>query len=71
MKVNFLHVVTEIKNERLSTDLCSKLVDGYQYLHCNSCHEEHIRKNYHLKSNFKVKENLLREERSEVPCRGP
>ena len=38
MKVNFLDVVTEIKNGRLSTDLCSKL-DSYQYLHYNSCHE--------------------------------
>ena len=42
MKVNFLNVVTEIKNGRLSTDLCSKLVDSYQYLHYNSCDEEHI-----------------------------
>ena len=39
MKVNFLDVVTEIKNGTLSTDLCSKLVDSYQYFHCNSCHE--------------------------------
>ena len=38
MKVNFLDVVTEIKNGRLSTDLCSKL-DSYQYLQYNSCHE--------------------------------
>ena len=44
IKVNFLDVVTEIKNGRLSTDLCSKLVDSYQYLHCNSCHKEHIKK---------------------------
>ena len=39
MKVNFLDVVTEIMNGRLSTDLCPKLVDSYQYLHYNSCHE--------------------------------
>ena len=39
MKVNFLDVITEIKNGRLSTELCSKLVDSYQYLHYNSCHE--------------------------------
>ena len=44
MKVNFLDVVTEIKNGRLSTDLCSTLVDSYQYLHYNSCHDEHIKK---------------------------
>ena len=43
MKVNFLNVVTEIKNGRLSTDLCSKLVDSYQYLHYNSCYEGHIK----------------------------
>ena len=29
MKVNFFDVVTEIMNGRLSTDLCSKLVDSY------------------------------------------
>ena len=39
MKVNFLEVVTEIKNGRLSIDLCSKLVDSYQYLQYNSCHK--------------------------------
>ena len=39
MKVNSLDVLTEIKNGRLSTDLCSKLVDSYQYLQYNSCHE--------------------------------
>ena len=39
MKVNSLGVLTEIKNERLSTDHCSKLVDSYQYLQYNSCHE--------------------------------
>ena len=45
MNVNFLlNVVTEIKNGRLGTDICSKLVDSYQYLHYNSCHEEHIKK---------------------------
>ena len=45
MKVNFLlNVVTEIKNGRLGTDICPKLVDSYQYLHYNSCHEEHIKK---------------------------
>ena len=44
MKVNFLDVVTEIKNGRLSTDLCSTLVDSYQYLYYNSCQDEHIKK---------------------------
>ena len=39
MKVNFLDVVTEVRNGRLSTELCSKLVDSYHYLHYNSCHE--------------------------------
>ena len=39
MKVNFLEVVTEIKNGRLSIDLYSKLVDSYQYLRYNSCHK--------------------------------
>ena len=39
MKVNFLEVATEIKNGRLSIDLCSKLVDSYQYLQYNSCHK--------------------------------
>ena len=39
MKVNFLEVVTETKNGRISIDLCSKLVDSYQYLQYNSCHE--------------------------------
>ena len=39
MKVNFLDVLTEIKNGRLSTDLCSKLVDSYQYLQYNSYHK--------------------------------
>ena len=43
-KVNFLDIATEIKNERLSTDLCSKLLDSYQYLHYNSCHDKHIKK---------------------------
>ena len=44
MKVNFLDVVTEIKNGRLSTELSYKLADSYQYLHYNSCHREHIKK---------------------------
>ena len=39
MKVNFLEVITEIKNGRLSIDLCFKLVDSYQYLQYNSCHK--------------------------------
>ena len=71
MKVNFLDVVIKIKSGRLSADLCSKLVNSYQYLHYNSCQEELTKKNYHLQSNFKVKENLLREERSQAPYRGP
>ena len=55
MKVNFLDVVIKIKNGRLSTDLYSKPVDSHQY----------------LQSNFEVKENLLRDKRSQVPCKGP
>ena len=43
MKVNFLDVVTKIKNGRLSTDLCFKPVDSYQYLHYNSWYAEHIK----------------------------
>ena len=39
MKVNFLDVVTEIKNGRLSIDICSKLVDSYRYLQYSSCHK--------------------------------
>ena len=62
MQVNFLDVVIKIKNGRLSTERCSKLVDSYQSLHYNSCQEEHIKKNHHLQSNFKVKGNLLRED---------
>ena len=58
MKVNFLDVVVKIKNRRLSTDLYSKIVDNYQYLHYYSCHAEHKNK---LESNFKVNKNLLRE----------
>ena len=71
MKVNFLDVVIKIKSGRLSTGPCSKSVGSYKYLHYNLCQEELIKKNYHLQSNFKVKENLLREERSQVPYRGP
>ena len=70
MKVNFLDVVTEIKNGRLTTDLCSKLVDSYQYLHYNSCHEEHIKK-LSFTVNFKVKKNFLMKERSRDPYRRP
>ena len=70
MKVNFLDVVTEIKNSRLSTELCSKLVASYQYINYNSCHEIRIKK-LSFTVNFKVQENLLREERSQVSCRGP
>ena len=44
MKVNFLDVVIKIKSGRLSTDLCSKLLDSYQYDHCNSCQKELIKK---------------------------
>ena len=65
MEVNFLDVVIKIKNKILRTDLCSELVDSYQYLHFSSCHEEHT-KNYHLQSNFEGKKNLPREERSQV-----
>ena len=42
MNVIFLDVDTEIKNGRLSTDPCTKLVDSYQYLYYNSCNEEDI-----------------------------
>ena len=44
MQVNFLDVIIKIKNGRLSTERCSKLVDSYQSLHYNSCQEEHIKK---------------------------
>ena len=69
MKVNLLDVVIKIKNERLSTDLYSKPIDSHQYLHYNSCHVEH-KKIYHLHSNFEVKENLFRDKRSQVRCKG-
>ena len=44
MKVNFLDVVIKIKNGRLSTNLYSKPVDSHRYLHCNSCHAEHLKR---------------------------
>ena len=44
MKVNFLDVVIKIKNGRSNTDLYSKPVDSHQYLHCNSCQAEQIKK---------------------------
>ena len=60
MAVNFMDVVIKTKNGRLSTELYSKPVDSHQNLHYNSCHAEHIKKIYHLQSNFKVKENSQR-----------
>ena len=44
MKVYLLDAVIKIKSGRLSTDLCSKLVDSYQYLHYNFCQQELIKK---------------------------
>ena len=46
--VNFFDVVIKIKNGRLSTDLYSKPVDSYQYLHYTSYHADHIKKIHHL-----------------------
>ena len=46
--VNFFDVVIKIKNGRLSTDLYSKPVGSYQYLHYTSYHADHIKKIYHL-----------------------
>ena len=40
MKSNFLDVVIKNKSGRLSTGLCSKLVDSYKYLHYNLCQED-------------------------------
>ena len=46
--VNFFDAVIKIKNGRLSTDLYSKPVDSYQYLHYTSHHADHIKQIYHL-----------------------
>ena len=53
MKVYFLDVVVKIKNGRLSTDLNAKP----------------FKKIFNLQSDFEVKDNLLIEKRSQVPCR--
>ena len=41
-KINFLDVVTKIKEGEITTNLSCKPTYGYQYLHYNSCHAEHI-----------------------------
>ena len=38
--IYFLNVVIEIKEGRIITDLYCKPTDGYQYLHCGSCHAD-------------------------------
>ena len=44
-KVNFLDAVVKIKNERLTTEFYSKLVDSSQYLHYNTCYAKDIKNN--------------------------
>ena len=55
MKVNFLDVVIKAKTGRLSTGLCSKPVDSYQYLHYNSCPAEPINKSSTYSQTLRLK----------------
>ena len=41
-KVDFLHAVVKIKNERLTTVFYSKPVGSSQYLHYDTCYAEYI-----------------------------
>ena len=43
-KINFLDVVTKIKESTIITDLHCKPTDGHQYLHYDSCHADHIKR---------------------------
>ena len=65
------NVVIKIKTGRLSKGIYSKPKDSHEYLHYNSYHAEHIKISIIFQSNFDVKENFLRDKRSQVPCEGP
>ena len=40
-KINFLDVTVSKNNNKLSTNLCTKKTDIFQYLHAKSCHLHH------------------------------
>ena len=42
-RVNFLDLDVSLRNGEISTDLYVKPTDEHQYLHCKSCHPEHIK----------------------------
>ena len=70
MAVNFMDVVIKTKNGRLSTDLYSKPVESHHNLHYNSCHAEHIKKSIIYSQTLRLR-RILRDERSQVPRKGP
>ena len=42
-KINFLDVVIKTKEGKITTNLFCKPTGVHQYLHCDSCHAEHIK----------------------------
>ena len=70
MAVNFMDVVIKTKNGRLSTDLYCKPVESHQNIHYISCHAEHIKKSIIYSQTLRLR-RILRDERSQVPRKGP
>ena len=54
-KINFLDVVTKIKEGRIITDLYCKPTDGHQYLHYDSCHADHIKRSIIFSQTLRLK----------------
>ena len=54
-KINFLDVVIKIKEGRIITDLYCKPAGGHQYLRCDSCHVDHIKRSIIFSETLRLK----------------
>ena len=54
-KINFLDVVTKIKEGWIITDLYFKPADGNQYLYYDSCHDDHIKRSIIFSQTLRLK----------------
>ena len=54
-KINFLDVVINIKEGKITTNLFCKHTDGHQYLHYDFCHAEHIKRSIVFSQTLRLK----------------
>ena len=54
-EINFCDVTVQLSNNKSVTDLYCKPTDCHQYLHCNSCHPEHMKKSSVYSQGLRIK----------------